>query len=82
MPTTVDPRTRPNMSFAHPASSLAGVARPWVWISAVAFLTGFLLSLAAHLGQVAGARDAGPILRPTIVDTAPQPDLWNAKKAI
>jgi hypothetical protein len=70
------------MSFAHPATNLADLARPFAWIAAVAFLTGFLLSLAVHLGQVAGARDAGPILRPTIVDTAPQGAEWNIRKAI
>ena len=70
------------MSFADPATNLADVTRPFAWIAAVAFLTGFLLSLAAHLGQVAGAHDAGPILRPTIVQTAPQGAEWNTRKPI
>ena len=70
------------MSFAHPDTNLADIARPFAWIAAVAFLTGFLLSLAAHLGQVAGAHDAAPILRPTIVDTAPHGTSWNLRKAI
>jgi hypothetical protein len=70
------------MSFARPATNLADMARPFAWIAAVAFLTGFLLSLAVHLGQVAGARDAGPILRPTIIDTARQGPGWNAMKTI
>ena len=70
------------MSFAHPATNLADIARPFAWIAAVAFLTGFLLSLAAHLGQVAGAHDAGPILRPSVVETAPQGAEWDTRKAI
>jgi hypothetical protein len=82
MSTLSDPRDRPKMSFAHPATNLADVARPFAWIAAVAFLTGFLLSLAVHLGRVAGAHDAAPILRPTIVDTGPQGAEWNARKAI
>jgi hypothetical protein len=82
MPTVSDPRDRPKMSFAQPATNLAEVARPFAWIAAVAFLTGFLLSLAVHLGQLAGAHDAGPILRPTIVETAPQGAEWNTEKAI
>ena len=70
------------MSFAQPATNHADIARPFAWIAAAAFLTGFLLSLAVHLGQVAGAHDAAPILRPSIVDTGSQGDAWNAKKAI
>lgn len=69
------------MSFAHPDIRLADMARPFAWIAAVAFLTGFLLGLAVYLGQVAGAR-AGPTLRPALIHTAPQGPGWNAVKSI
>ena len=69
------------MSFAEPVTNLADVARPFAWIAAAAFLTGFLLYLAVHLGQVAGAHDAGPILRPPVEVSAPA-GAWNLRKAI
>jgi hypothetical protein len=70
------------MSFAHPDTNLSDIARPFAWIAAMAFLAGFLLSLAAHLGHVAGAHDAAPILRPTIAGAAPHGTAWNLRKAI
>lgn len=69
------------MSFARPDTNLAHAVRPFAWIAAVAFLTGFLISLAAGLGQMAGAHDAGSILRPTSI-TAPQDAGWNVRKPI
>ena len=69
------------MSFADPATNLNDVLRPFAWVAAVFFLTGFLISLAAHLGKVAGAHDAGPVLRPPVDVSAPA-EAWNLRKAI
>lgn len=69
------------MSFADPATNLADVVRPFAWVAAVFFLAGFLVSLAAHLGQVAGAHDAGSMLRPP-VDVSSPAEPWNLRKAI
>jgi hypothetical protein len=79
---SIRPQGPPEDAFAHPDTNLADIARPFAWIAAVAFLTGFLLSLAAHLGQVAGAHDAAPILRPTIVGAAPHGTALNLRKTI
>ena len=69
------------MSFADPATNLTDVVRPFAWVAAVFFLTGFLISLAAHLGQMAGAHDASPVLRPPVDASAPA-ETWNLRKAI
>ncbi len=70
------------MAYAQPASTFDEIARPFAWLALFAFLTGFAISLAVHLGQAAGVRDDGPALRPSIVRDAPQGAGWNAPKAI
>jgi hypothetical protein len=70
------------MPLAHPSTNLADIARPFAWIAAMAFLTGFLFSLALHRGRDADAPGGSPVPGTNVVGPAPQGAGWDRPKAI